>query len=322
MLVSEIIGKLESYEYDRILTGEWKQCPEKKRYFINNIVYILQNLCPICGSSFLSRRYQAIFCSRSCRNKGENNPRYGDHRSWKDLHGKEKSDLMCKEKSVRWIGNKNPNFGDNHWVFKKNIEEINSWKKKQSKPSPLKDMKFDEYYGDRANDIRKKISDGTKKNMPIMGAPPISCGYGFSGKYKGFYFRSSLELMFLCYLKENNIIFETAETEKYKISYINTNGDKKGYRPDFIVNGYVIEIKPQFKLTDHDTILKIESGKQKFGDKYKVYTEKTIEGLLGRKQFKINDIYDLYIIGDIEPTTRTLRSIEKYEAKINNRNNI
>lgn len=42
-------------------------------------------------------------------NKGSDNPRYGDHRSWEKLHGKEKSDRLKKDMSKRNKGKNNPN---------------------------------------------------------------------------------------------------------------------------------------------------------------------------------------------------------------------
>lgn len=56
---------------------------------------------------------------------GEKNPRYGDHRTWDELHGKEKSNRMKKEKKERWTGENNPNYKENHWCVSKE-----KWKNK------------------------------------------------------------------------------------------------------------------------------------------------------------------------------------------------
>jgi hypothetical protein len=40
---------------------------------------------------------------------GENNPRFGDHRTFEELHGKEKAGEMKKIQGEKWMGKNNPN---------------------------------------------------------------------------------------------------------------------------------------------------------------------------------------------------------------------
>lgn len=82
-------------------------------------------------------------------------------------------------------------------------------------------------------------------NNPMYGKPtPIGSGNGWSGWYKGWYFRSLRELSFVVDLDMNGIPWSSADTAKYRIPYIDYNGSKRTYTPDFVVGSSVVEIKP------------------------------------------------------------------------------
>lgn len=49
---------------------------------------------------------------RSCQTTGENNPRFGDNRTWNELFNKEISDKLRKNLSYRSLGDKNPSKKD------------------------------------------------------------------------------------------------------------------------------------------------------------------------------------------------------------------
>lgn len=71
---------------------------------------------------------------------------------------------------------------------------------------------------------------------------PKGSGNGWSGHYNNHYFRSLRELSFIIDMDEKNINWKSAES--IKIPYIKSDGNKSFYRPDFLYENYLIEIKP------------------------------------------------------------------------------
>jgi len=249
---------------------------------INDIKYYYHEHCVVCDDPFLSRRKEAVTCTRECCFSGERNPRHNDHRTWEELIGKERADKNKDDYRQNWINN-NPNSNGNHWINKLNKNDKQLWRQGQGKVQALRGKKFYEFYGvERANEIRYSISVGTKKNMPEMGPPPISSGYGYSGKYKGYHFRSLLELSYIKHLIDNNINFKSAENKEFAVKYINSKGNTRKYYPDFylIDENKIIEIKPKFKARyDSDVMLKCDAAKLVYGDKYVMLNEDDIRNM-------------------------------------------
>lgn len=159
------------------------------------------------------------------------------------VRGKEKR----KKQSKRMTGKNNSMYNKNYQThgLKKWVEE------KQ------KGKTYEEIYGKEKSDkIKEKIrlkSIGENNNM--FGKPsPQGSGNGWSGWYKEWFFRSLKELSFMINVIERfNFKWESAETNKYKISYINDLGRKRNYFPDFILDDkYLVEIKPK---PLHNTII-------------------------------------------------------------------
>ena len=90
---------------------------------------------------------------------------------------------------------------------------------------------------------------------PMYGKPsPKGAGNGWKGWYKEVYFRSLREVSYLIYLDKNNILWTPAEKKEFTIHYLDYKGDKRTYRPDFLVNGNIlVEIKPK-RLHNSPTI--------------------------------------------------------------------
>ena len=116
-----------------------------------------------------------------------------------------------------------------------------------------------EIYGDRAEEIKKRrahsISE-VQKNFSLekkqqiskklsdsltgkTGGPRKNSGQGHKGYYKGIWCDSSYELAYVYWCIENNI---SMLRNKKRYSYV-WNGKEKGYYPDFIANGELVEIK-------------------------------------------------------------------------------
>lgn len=126
--------------------------------------------------------------------------------------------------------------GKNNSMYGKNLYDV--WIKTHGKEEADKKL-------DSLND--KRSINTTGKNNPMFGKePPKGTGIGLSGWYKGWYFRSSLELSYMIRVIERfNLKWESAEKSDYTINYV-IEGVHKTYRADFLIGGkYLIEIKPK-----------------------------------------------------------------------------
>jgi hypothetical protein len=100
--------------------------------------------------------------------------------------------------------------------------------------------------------------------------PSEKAGIGYSGYYNGIFFRSLMELSFLVHFNNNDA--KSAEN-LYSIPYVD-NGKKKTYRPDYVVENKVYEVKPK-KLIQFNS-RKIDAAKlyfSKINIEYVVFTE-------------------------------------------------
>lgn len=148
----------------------------------------------------------------------------------------------------------------------------------------------------KLKDFKSNCSKNTKgKNNPMYGKPsPKRSGNGYSGYYKGHYFRSILELSYLKYLLDSNIKFESCENKKYRIEY-QLDNKQQTYFPDFCLldTEEIIEIKPQNLLNNRINKIKFEAAKNKYGNKFKVLTENDFNKL------EVQETYELYINKEI-----------------------
>jgi hypothetical protein len=201
-----------------------------------------QRLCPECKKMLSYTRRcnrdlaekQNRLCS-SCRFSGENNPFYGKK------HTEEtKSKLRDRDMSAY----KTPR-------FKAKMKAINNARGPQTKPVFTC---WVERYGEaealtRLAALREKHSkNNSGKGNPMYGKPsPQGSGNGWSGWYRGTYFRSLLELGYMVTeLEGKNRTWVTTEEKKYRISYTDYLGNQRNYYPDFLVdNSYLVECKPK-----------------------------------------------------------------------------
>lgn len=92
-----------------------------------------------------------------------------------------------------------------------------------------------------SEDSKKKISETGKKNHSLGGYRHGS-GRGKKGTYKGYYCDSSWELAYVIYNLDHNIKFERNE-ELFPYEF---NGKQHNYKPDFIEEGFYVELKGYF----------------------------------------------------------------------------
>lgn len=216
------------------------------------------------------------------------------------LKGKPKSLEHRKKLSLSISGEKHPQFGKHEWRGKNQNynKHLESWKGKT----------FDEIFGkDKSASISKKLSDSRigEKN-PMFGRPsPIGSGNGWSGWLNGKYFRSILELSFMV---ENPL---AKSAEKIKIPYVDINGHKRNYFPDFYLNGMIIEIKPKKLLNAENNLRKFNAARILFGDKFQILTEedtiqlsfKDLQTLVDNGAVKFIDRYKIKYEALIETTS-------------------
>ena len=112
----------------------------------------------------------------------------------------------------------------------------------------------------------------------MFGKPaPKNSGNGICGWYKGWFFRSILELSYMIFVIERfNLEWKSAENSEFKVEYT-IDGVNRNYFPDFVVgNKYVVECKPKKLWTTNSNLTKFECAE-------KFYKEKNLK-------FKVRDI--------------------------------
>lgn len=251
----------------------------------------INSKCGSCSAKIISENtnYSDRFKNRR-KYTGDQNPFYGKHHSdkvkeiLKNVNKQYTQTDDFKKKSAR-IGKKNGMYG-------KSVYDV--WTKKYG------DQKAKEKWIQMQHKKSIKMS-GT--NNPMYGKPaPIGSGSGWSGWYKKWYFRSLRELSYLILVIEaNNRQWESADKNKFAISYVDHLGVKRTYRPDFLVDKkHLIEVKPAHFMNTPINILKKEAALkfcQKNGLKFHVVDSKilnvnTIIDLYNRKEVEFNKKYN------------------------------
>lgn len=173
---------------------------------------------------------------KSCSKSGDKNPQYGNSGENNLFFGK-KHTQESKDKVSR--ANKNKS--------KHTEQRKESLKKKMTENNPMSGKSFYdiwvEKYGKEDADkkmllYKKNKSEETSgENNPMYGKPsPQGSGNGWSGWYKGWFFRSIHELSFMInYIERFELNWKSAESKSYKIEYIDYDGKKRNYFPDFII---------------------------------------------------------------------------------------
>lgn len=184
-----------------------------------------------------------------------------------EIYGKEKALNIKKSMSLKASGKNNSMYGRNDQCS----GLINYGKSHKGKTNI-------EIFGkEKAKNIQNKLSQASSgKNNPMYGKPaPKGSGNGWSGWYKGTYFRSLKELSFIINVLERfNFKWETGENKNYQIKYFDYWENEKTYFADFIIEDkYLVEIKPK-KLWNSDLVKRKKESAIQFcqekGLKYKL----------------------------------------------------
>lgn len=242
---------------------------------------------------------QCTYLNRKIAYKGENNPFFGKKHKPETIakmqlreHPHVKEEWFRRLRSEQCKGEKNPIYGTSNYEI---------WLKKFGKE------KADELK-EQCRDKKSKASSGS--NNPMYGKPsPQGSGNGWSGWYKGWFFRSLRELSYVINVIEaNGLEWSSAEKKELRISYVDFAGHLRTYSADFLVAGKkLIEVKP-VKLFSSPTV----RIKQEAAIDFCIQNGLTYE-IVDSPMLSDAEITKLYVDGTIQFT-------ERYEKKFLERN--
>lgn len=170
-------------------------------------------------------------CASKAHQSGSNNSFFGKHHS---------------EETKQAIGKKNrerPRSEEERTKSRDNLA-------KATNTRPIYDIWLEKYGQEGADERQTELSIKRSKQCsgsgnPMFGKPsPNGSGNGWSGWYKGWFFRSLRELSYMINVIEAEQL-EWNTANGIKIQYKDWEGKTRNYFPDFIINDEVmIEIKP------------------------------------------------------------------------------
>jgi hypothetical protein len=266
-------------------------------------MYEYKKFCPICSSEMIyNRKYNLLSSIR-----------------------KDKICRKCtaKKLSINMRGENNPFFGKKHTdTFKENLSKKNKGKhfspfteiKSNQILNPTCNLSMKERlilaYGEtkgidkwKSFIEKQRLNNKGDKNSMYNKCTPIGSGNGWSGWYKGWYFRSILELSYMISIIERfNICWESAEKQFLTCKYT-IDGINRTYRADFLLNSkYLIDCKPKKLQRSRENTLKRNAMEEFCKSK----------GLI----FKYTDITRL-TISEIERLydNKEIKFLERYERK-------
>lgn len=300
MLLTEKLIKLEKYP-DRInlsqrVNIECDNCGSHWESALSNREKLLKkynkDLCRSC-----KLKYQYALGTRTSHFKEYNISQTG--KSFEERLGKEKAKKAKEKMSKKSSGENNAMYGRNDQCH--GLKKYNEWCKGKTNEEILGKEKS------LAVSRKLSIACAGEKN-PMYGKPsPSGSGNGWSGWYKGYHFRSLLELSYIKYLIDNNIKFESAEKKSCAIQY-EIDNKKRNYFYDFILTDEDkhIEIKPYSLRESYLNKIKFKAAIEKHGDRFIILTEKDFPQLTNE------EIKDMIISNDVKLTDRYM---EKFKSK-------
>lgn len=264
-----------------------QKCNITRYVGIKSKVTELCRSCSLIGKNVGKVRSAEFKINMSKLKSGENNSFYGKHHSkeTKLKIGKyNRTDEIKNQARKNLLKNKRDNSRSNYsiWIEKYGYEIANE------KNIQLKSK-------------QSILNSGSKNNM-FGKPPPVGSGNGWSGWYKGEYFRSLLELSFLIYIKNEKISYESGELSKHKVEF-ELNGKSKNYFCDFylIDKNEHIEIKPKKLCNTVENIAKFKAASEQY-TKFTILTEENI------KKISTIELIEIYKTGE-------LVWIERYKEK-------
>ncbi len=242
-----------------------------------------------CSKSCVSSMNNRKMPKESYVQRGKKSSKTQKGRTYEEIHGCEKA-VILKESLSRNMSNANYRWSSLHRTPEEIEEQRNLNRNNANSPfSKLaKGKTYEDFYGiEKAEAIKNKISEKTKgEKNPMFGRPsPLSSGNGRKGYYRGTFFRSSLELLFMHKCWKLGIEYQSAENKEMVVDY-EFNGTKRTYRPDFYLpeTDTVVEIKPLHLINSDENIKKFEFARSKFSN-FIIITEKDLS-FIEKKEYE------------------------------------
>lgn len=256
------------------------------------------------------RRSKKVGVCSSCNKIGERNPFFGKNHTKESMEQMKATSLISESRMV--------------YFEKIRSEEYRQMMSEKIKANPP--MKGKSYYSIWVEKYGVEIADEmnrecTKKkvhygedNYWYGKTPPYGSGNGWSGWYKGWYFRSLLELSYMVNVIEKyNINWKNGETTEYRMIY-EYQGKTCSYVPDFILEDkYMIECKPK-RLWGTDKVEAKRMAAENFcHEKGLIYKIRVVPRITD------DEVYELYSNGIIIWTERYEKKyLDKYTPTDNN----
>lgn len=187
-------------------------------------------ICPRCGKEFV------VNCTQNEYNRGE----YRHYCSIKCAHSRTQSE-ETKQKIKENVKSSEIYQKNNNIAIQNRIKKYNQINHSNNELNC-------KYCNQKFKQIRKEIFCSESCKSKYLHQVLSKCG-GFkegsvknykSGWFKGIHCDSSWELAFLIYHFDKNIKVERCKEVRH---YIDVNGNKHEFHPDFVINGQIYEIK-------------------------------------------------------------------------------
>lgn len=262
--------------------------------------------CPICKKDiFHTNKYNrnnqekkkkpCRSCSTKIQLKKQGNPMKGRsvYSVWLEKYGKEEADRRAKQQAEKIAkkakgrpltydisGKNNPFYGKKH--TKETKAKLKTW-------------------------IANNRDFNGEKNPMFGKSPGKGAGIGIGGHYKGWYFRSLYELVYMINVIERfKLPWENGESLRIKY-WDNETKRNRTYVPDFIINDkYIVEIKPQPLWEQKTIIQKANAAKDLAKNNGMIY--KMIDPV---HSFKSQQLVKLYEEGKITLDKKSHHKFEK-----------
>jgi len=253
--------------------------------------------CGSCVSKEIANRPEEMERLKQIASQpGEKNAMYG--KSIYDVWVEKYGEYEAIKRFNNWINNLEDKSGDKNPMHGKSFYDI--WVEKHGKEEA--DIKLQDYK-------KNKSEQNSGENNPMYGKPaPIGSGNGWSGWYRGWYFRSLHELSYMINVIERfGISWESAEKKKWSVKYVDWDGVERNYFPDFILEGkYMVECKPK-KLWESETV-----KRKKYAGVKKCKELELTYKIVSPRKLSDDEINILYNNGDI-------KFLDRYEKKYKDR---
>jgi len=248
-------GKIQGYTSKK----EWSAATRK------NLICSSCNMIEIQSRPEVKKK---LINYRKEKYKGNGNPFFGKHHSKETIEKIKSQDYSHTQ--TKEFREKSARKGKQNGMWGRSFYDV--WLQKYGKEEADKKLLLHK-------EKQSKNSSGSRN--PMYGKlSPIGSGNGWSGWYKGWYFRSIKELSYMIYVIEKNN-YKWSNGEKISIKYINFDGKERTYRPDFVIeNKYLIEVKPKKMMdTPQNRIKKVAAIEfcEKNGLEYRMVDVKNLD---------------------------------------------